>query len=158
LSFQLGNRDEHGFLVGRFDQGWGSFPIEVIRRIVPFLYPCQECRGIQFHVVGEQHAGIAIKIPFMKKPLASTGKGHQAICNTCTTINTVLPIDVVRKLEAGIIAPQLCGMYATFCDAPEPYTEGFAAQFVERRPEVAKNILLFVKKCLEAYRREAQPV
>ena len=155
MSFQLGNRDENGVLVGSFEQGRGSFPIDIVRRIIPFLYPCQECQALTLHVVGEQHAGIGIKIPFMRKPLASTGKAYQAICSTCTNINTILPSDVFHKLEQRIISPQICAMYAAVCDPPQPYTEGFVDQFIGRHPEAGERTLAFLRKCLEAYRREA---
>jgi len=108
-----------------------------------------------FHVVGEQHAGIGVKVPFMRKPLASTGKGHQAICNTCTNINTLIPDDVFRKLEQGIIAPQISAMYAAVSDPPEPYTDGFAGDFIARHAEAGDKTIAFVRKCLAAYRRES---
>ena len=57
MSFQLGNRDSNGALIGSFEPGGGAFPIDIVTRIVPFLYPCSECMGVMFHVVGEQHAG-----------------------------------------------------------------------------------------------------
>ena len=155
MSFQLGNRDQNGVLVGSFDQGRRAFPIDILRHIVPFLYPCQECQALKFHVMGEQHAGIGFKIPFMRKPLASTGKVHQAICNTCTNINTVIPDDAFRKLEQGIIPTQISAMYAVVCDPPEPYTDGFAENFLGRHPEAGDKTIAFVRKCLVAYRRES---
>ena len=154
MSFQLGNRDSNGALIGSFEPGGGAFPIDIVTRIVPFLYPCSECMGVMFHVVGEQHAGIGIKIPFMRRPLVSTGKGYQAICNTCANINTVLPTNVVEKLEGRVIPAQICAMYPTVCSPPEPYTQGFNEEFLARHADVSEKTLKFIRKCLEAYRRE----
>lgn len=154
MSFQLGNRDPNGVLIGSFEPGGGAFPIDIVTRIVPFLYPCAECRATLFHVVGEQHAGIGIKIPFMRRPLVSMGKGYEAICNTCTNINTILPKDVVEKLENRVISAQICAMYATVCNPPEPYTDGFLEGFLARHADSGEKTLMFVRSCLEAYRRE----
>jgi len=107
-----------------------------------------------FHVVGEQHAGIGIKIPFMRTPLVSTGKSYGAICNVCTTINTSLPKDVVEKLERRVIAPQICAMYATVCSPPEPYTEGHLDGFLKRNADEGEKTLKLVRSWLEAYQRE----
>jgi len=154
MSFQLGNRDPNGVLIGALEPGEGAYPIDIVTRIVPFLYPCAECKAIMFHVVGEQHAGIGIKILFMRRPLASMGKGYHAICNTCTTINTHLPKDVVEKLERHVIPAQICAMYVTVCNPPEPYTEGFLDEFLGRHTDAGEKTLKLLRSWLETYQRE----
>lgn len=154
MSSQSGSRDKNGVLIGSFDQGWGKSPIDVLTHIVPFLYPCSKCKAMMFHVIGEQHAGIGIKVPFIRKPVASTGKGYHAICNTCTTINTQPPKGVVRKLEKGIIAREICSTYGLVCESPEPYTEGFTEDFIAFNPDADEAAVAFVRQCLQHYRRE----
>lgn len=65
--------------------------------------------------------------------------------------------DVFGKLEQGIIAPQISVMYSTVCDPPEPYTEGFAEDFVTQHTEAGEKTIAFARKCFAAYRREARP-
>jgi hypothetical protein len=158
MSFSIGNRDENGVLIGSFKQARGSYPIDIVRHIVPFLFPCQQCRSLVFHVVGEQHAGIGIKLPFASKPLVSVGKGFHAICNTCTMINTQIPRQVVEKLERGVIPLEISNMYATVCNPPEPYTDGFLDVFLALFSDSGERTLAFARKCLEFYHRESTPV
>ena len=161
MSFELDNRDENGILVGSFEQDSGEFPIDVVRKFVPFLYPCERCQELQFHVVGEQHAGIGLKIPFMRKPLVSTHKQCLAICNKCTNISTELPRDVISKLESGLIPAQFFRMYALVCGDLLPYKDGFIDKYIEMLREsmgissvVRKKEIALVQSFLESYRPE----
>jgi hypothetical protein len=122
-------RDEMGILKGDLDYG-ARCPVTVLSLIAPVLYPCVKCRSMTFHLVGEQHAGIWIKVPFARKPIASSGKGYQLICNTCTTIATQLPRSAVAKLEAKVIPHEICDAYRRLEICPEPYTDGYVRPFM----------------------------
>ena len=154
MSFQLGSRDANGILMGSFDQGWRSQPIDIVSHIVPFLYPCAECQSLRLHVVGTQQTGVGIKLPFARRNLISTGRGYQAICNSCTNISSVLPKEVVQQLENGIISAQICAMYAGVSDPPEPYTQGFLERFLASNQGASEKLLAYLKTILGHYRRE----
>jgi hypothetical protein len=156
MTYRLSNRDEHGFLIGSFDQPKGAFPINVVRDIPAFMYPCRDCKAMTFHVVGLQKAGMALLNPFTGKPLVSTSQGYTAICNDCTEINTELPEAVVRKLEQRIIPQQILAMYAQVLgvDAIKPYTDGYAEHLLKgctASPQATRDRY---RKVLELYRRE----
>jgi len=74
MGFDISNRDRFGFLRGSFDQDWFSHPIKVLSVVRPFLFPCQRCNRILFHVAAEQQSGTWVRFPFSDDPLISTGK------------------------------------------------------------------------------------
>ena len=92
----MAGRDVHEVLTGDLDYG-GGFPVTILSGIPPVLYVCSDCSAVSFHVVGEQHAGLGIKIPFARKPIASTGKQYFLICNNCTLIAKKLPKEAVHE-------------------------------------------------------------
>src|SRR4051812_44201925 len=98
MGFDVSHRDRNGILRGRFDQGWLSWPVEVLGDIKPFLFPCQQCKLVTLHVAAEQHGGLGIKIPFTGRAVASTGRAYHALCNNCTMVNTQLTTEMVGNL------------------------------------------------------------
>lgn len=113
MRYQLGNRDANGVLTGRIATGAWTFPIEIDSSVVPFLYPCSECRQATFHVLAHQHAGLCVLIPVIRRPLFSTGATHLAICNSCASTNSTVPADVASKLKRRIIPARVCGIYSS---------------------------------------------
>lgn len=153
MGFDISHRDQYGFLKGRFDQGWFAYPIEVLSAIKPFLFPCQPCERIVFHVAAQQHAGLGIKVPFTNEPLASTGKGYHALCNECSTINSQLTEEMVLKLESGVLPAQICNLFMKVCkpDVPAPYSPAFVAQWVEGIPVERADLRKYIGSVLRCY-------
>ena len=157
MTYRLNNRDEFGFLIGSFGQQKGSFPINVVRAIPAFMYPCRNCKAMTFHVVGLQKVGMALLNPFTGKPLVSASQLYTAICNDCTEINTELPEAEVRKLEQRIMPQQILAMYAQVLsvDALKPYTDGYAEHLLSYYTDLPQVTRDQYRKVLELYRREA---
>jgi hypothetical protein len=147
-------RNEHGVLRGDLDYDIG-FPVTVIERITPVMFPCPRCGELTLHVAVEQPTGLAIKIPFARKPLVSTGKDYGLICNECTSITNVRGRDVIDKLAERIVPREICDAIDRFFeivpDCPKAYAEGFARHIA--RDDVPNEFML---TCLSVYRREVQ--
>jgi hypothetical protein len=131
LSFDLST-----ILKGDLHYGRG-YPVTIVWHI-PVLYGCRACDGFTMHVVGVQPTGIGIKIPFVRKPLAMTGKTYYLICNACTNIAGELSKEAVAKLQKLVIPAEITDVLdfywsQVFPDAPRPYTEGF--------PEFVRNTI-----------------
>jgi hypothetical protein len=156
MNFDISNRDQYGFLRGSFSQGWLVAPIKVSESIRPFLFPCQACRRLAFHVAAEQHAGLYVKLPFTSDPLASTGKSYMALCNTCTTINTHLPEPLAKRMRMRVLPTQVCNLYTQVCGQgePRPYSEEFIKGWVEGIPEDRSDLRKCVSLVLRAYALE----
>lgn len=133
MCIDISHRDNFGFLRGSFDQGGMSYPIVVLEDITPFLFPCQNCNLLVFHVAAEQSAGLGIKLPFMSQPLISTSKGYYALCNACTTVNSQLTDEMVRFLRNNTLPAQIRNLFPQICKAgmPTPYSEKFIDGWVE---------------------------
>jgi len=79
------------------------------------------------HVAWEQPIGRGIKLPFAKKPLATTGKDKGIMCNWCTTFAS-LPAGIIEKLEMGIVPREIT-------EAIEKWSKGYWLNFVEDKRE-----------------------
>lgn len=156
MSFDISHRDQYGFLKGRFDQGWFAYPIEVLSAIKPFLFPCQPCERIVFHVAAQQHAGLGIKVPFTGETLASTGKGYHALCNDCSTINSQLTEEMVLTLESGVLPAQICNLFMKVCkpDVQAPYSPAFITQWIDGIPVERADLRKYVGAILKSYALE----
>lgn len=124
------HRNEQGLLRGDIQYDVG-FPATVKPEITPIVYPCANCGAISFHVVIEQPTGVGLKLPFARKPLATTGKDFGLICNDCTCTTGITGRRLVDMLERRIVPRQICEAidryYESVADAPKAYTAGFAA-------------------------------
>jgi hypothetical protein len=156
MSYDITRRDRNGILTGEFPQERGQFPITILSDIRPFVFPCENCKGLTIHVVGEQHAGIGIKIPFFSKPLVSTGKGYHALCNTCTWINSKLTQDMVYKLKGGILPIEITNLYhdLKMLDAPAPYSEEFIQAFLASLSKERDSVKKYIESILRHYKFE----
>jgi hypothetical protein len=156
MGFDVSHRDDNGFLKGSFDQGWLSYPIEVVEDIKPFLFPCQQCKLIVFHVAAEQHAGLGIKLPFTSKPLVSTGRGYHALCNDCTMINSQLTEEMVQKLRRKVLPSQICNLFLQISkpDLPAPYSAAFIEQWVQGTTADRPDLRKYVGSILKCYALE----
>lgn len=148
------DRDENGILRGDLQYDVG-FPATIRSDIVPVFYPCPKCGTLTLHVVVEQPTGLAIKIPFMRKPLASTGKDYGLICNDCTATAGISGKPFADKLMNRVVPAEICRAIDTFCadqpGAAKAYTEAFAKFFLP----LIDGDASYVATCLAVYRREA---
>ena len=123
-------RNEQGLLRGDLQYDVG-FPATVKPEITPVLYPCPSCGSLTFHVVAEQPTGLAIKLPFSRKPLVSTGKEFGLVCNNCTATTGISGRRFVEKLERRIVPREICAVVDRFLEvtpgAPKAYADGFAS-------------------------------
>jgi hypothetical protein len=146
-------RDHNGVLRGDLQYDVG-FPATVLPQIAPVLYPCPNCGTVMFHVVVEQPTGLAIKIPFVSKPLASTGKEFGLVCNTCTTTAGISGKTLFQNLELRIIPTEICRaldrFFESMPEAPPAYGEGFAAFLLPH----LEGDPAFLATCLSVYRRQ----
>ena len=88
-----------------------EFPFKVRQDITPVYFPCSACNSYMFHKICEQPYGLAVKIPFMSSPLASTHKGYHVVCVACTTINGQLDAGDVAKLMRNLIPKSVHNLY-----------------------------------------------
>lgn len=99
-------RNDDGVVYGDLDVG-GTFPATVRSDLAPVLVTCGTCVRQRWHVVAVQKGGLVFKIPFARKPLASSHKAVMFVCNTCLDTSTDED-GLVEKLEAGIVAAEIC--------------------------------------------------
>lgn len=138
---------------GKIDYGDGSYAVTLRKDIAPFLFPCQSatCGQYCFHLVGEQATGLCVKIPFMKTPLASTGKGFHIICMTCTTINGRIERGDVIKLQSNIIPKGVFRAYPAIHGFYQPeFIKDCRQYFCPENPERAET----AESWLRAYKLE----
>jgi hypothetical protein len=145
-------RDQNGLLRGDLQYDVG-FPATVLAHITPVLYPCPNCGSVTLHVVVEQPTGLAIKIPFVSKPLASTGKEYGLVCNGCTVTAGISGKRLLQQLEQRIVPIEICRALDRFFEAmpgvPAAYGDGFAG-FIAPHFE---GDAVFMATCLSVYRR-----
>lgn len=148
------HRNEQGLLRGDLEYDVG-FPATVKPEITPIVYPCSNCGSLSLHVVIEQPTGLGFKLPFARKPLATTGKDFGLICNACTCTTGITGRRLVDMLERRVVPRQICEAidryFETVPDAPKAYTSGFAA-FVAQQFEGDTDLLA---SFLSVYSREA---
>jgi len=146
-------RDANGVLRGdlQYDEG---FPATVLTHISPVLYPCPNCGGATLHVVVEQPTGLAIKTPFVAKPLAATGKEYGLVCNECTMTTGIKGRELLSYLEQRVVPKEICRTLDRFFES-EPgacpaYADGFSAIVLP----LFGDDNGFMATCLAVYRRE----
>ncbi len=153
----MASRDAHGLLKGDLHYNVG-FPVTILSHITPLLHGCTECEAITLHVVGEQPTGPGIKVPFMRKPLATLSKSYTLICNNCTQIAGAVPKDVVAKLENRIMPTELCepldAFFGTIPDAPPTYTKEFPRFYLSINPDEDEETKSYFLWILSLYKRE----
>jgi len=140
-------RNEQGLLRGDLQYDVG-FPATVRPDIAPIVYPCATCGTLKFHVLVEQPVGLFIRLPFARKPLASTGKDYGLICNSCTCTTGVTGRHLVELLERRIVPRGICAAIDRFLEgipnAPRAYGPGFTAyatQHFEGDPDLIASFL-----------------
>ena len=147
------HRNEQALLRGDLEYDF-VFPATVKPEITPILYPCPNCGSLSLHIVIEQPTGLAIKLPFSRKPLATTGKDFGLICNDCTCTTGITGRRLVELLERRVVPRQICEAidryFETVPDAPKAYTSGFAA-FVAQQFQGNSDLLA---SYLSVYSRE----
>ncbi|MEW4530452.1 hypothetical protein [Maioricimonas sp. JC845] len=148
-------RNQQGLLRGDIEYDTG-FPATVKANITPVVYPCSNCGSLSLHVVVEQPTGLGIKLPFARKPLATTGKVFGLVCNDCTCTTGITGHRFVDMLEHRVVPRQIfeaIDRYIEMCpDAPRAYTEAFAAFMAQHCGNESGLIASF----LAVYSREAQ--
>ena len=122
------HRNEQGLLRGDIEYDVG-FPATVKPEITPVIYPCTNCAGLTLHVAIEQPTGVGIKLPFTRKPLASTGRDFGIVCNNCTCTTGISGREIIESLERRVVPRQICEGIDRFCSGMPgfvpAYTEGF---------------------------------
>jgi hypothetical protein len=130
-----------------------EFPMTRREDIKPFLFPCLNCNQHRFHALYEQPYGYSIKIAFVKKPLWSSNKGYQVVCETCTVVNGQLQAGDVAKLAMNILPRAI---YAAYPDIHQFYTPGYydahRADLVGNSPE--PELAALVDQLMHNYRLE----
>jgi hypothetical protein len=146
-------RDQNGILRGDLQYDVG-FPATVLSHITPVLYPCTSCGIVTLHVVVEQPTGLAIKIPFVCKPLASTGKDFGLVCNDCTVTAGINGKALLSTLEQRIVPTEICRTLDRFFEnvpnAPLAYGDGFAGFLLPH----FEGDTTFIATFLSIYRRQ----
>jgi 6,7-dimethyl-8-ribityllumazine synthase len=97
-----------------------EFKMKVRKDIVRFMFPCTQCNGYRFHVLCEQPSGLALIIPFTRRAIASTHKGYQVVCASCTVVNGRLERADVDKLASNTIPKSLWTDYPVLHDFYQP--------------------------------------
>jgi hypothetical protein len=73
-----------------------EYPMTRREDIQPFLFPSPNCKQVIFHGLYEQPYGFGVGLVFMKRPLWSSKKGYQVVCeNGCAP--TVLKSNRVAR-------------------------------------------------------------
>jgi hypothetical protein len=158
MNCDISRRDQFGFLTGSFEQTGRSCPIDVLPDIEPFLFPCERCSQIVFHVAAQQAAGIGVKLPFAQRPLITSRKERVALCNTCTTINTRLTDEMILKLSNDLIPIQMCNLYEQVCSGmPRPYSDEFSSHFLAEATKGRDGLQKHIDKLLRRYGLESEP-
>lgn len=142
------HRNEQGLLRGDLQYDVG-FPATVKPEITPVVYPCSSCGMLTFHVVVEQPTGLGIKLPFARKPLATTGRDYGLVCNSCTTTTGITGRRFLEMLERRIVPREICNAIDRFLEAipnaPKAYTGGFTAfmlqQFQQGDPDLISSFV-----------------
>ena len=131
-----------------------GFPATVMSNITPIIFPCSQCGTITLHVAVEQPTGLALKIPFARKPLAATGRSYGIVCNDCTCTTGIGSTSLIDKLEKRIVPREVCEAIDRFFesvpDTPKAYTNGFV-QFIASITDQPDEFLI---TCLSVYNRE----
>ncbi len=134
-------RDKEGLLRGTMDYDGGG-RVQIVEHIVPVLLPCTSCNTITFHVLGSEHAGLGINIPFMGT-VASTHKRYGLLCNNCTVMSGIYGYDLLRQLESRVLPPAVCAPLDRFLsvrsDAPLGYSQGFVGFMCRVNPDWANE-------------------
>lgn len=122
------HRNELGLLRGDLEYDVG-FPATVKPEITPVLFPCTNCGGLTLHVAVEQPTGLGIKLPFARKPLATTSKSYGLVCNSCTCTTGLTGRRLIDLLERRIAPIEVCRAIDRFCEgisgAVPAYGDGF---------------------------------
>ena len=143
-------RDNDGQLRGSLSyEGGGT--IRIVEHIIPVILPCTGCNALTFHLLGSEHAGLGLQIPFMGT-IASTHKRYQLICNNCTVTSGVCGYNLLKELESRVLPASICtrlDRFLSICGkAPPGYSNGFLAFMCQLDPEYANEAAW-----ISAYRR-----
>lgn len=159
MDFDVAHRDQLGFLTGSFNQGWLSYPVDVLTDIRPFLFPCQNCRAILLHVAAEQHSGLGFKLPFASRPIVSSGRKLFALCNACIHVSSELTDALIQKLGQRVIPTQFCNVYTQLAspEIPALYSEAFVNAWLERIPAERADLRRGINCALRHYALETDP-
>lgn len=156
-------RNELGFIVGDLDYGGTSYPVTMIETCVPLLYVCSKCNAITYHIVGEQPTGVGFKLPFTRKPLATTGgKGYHLICNECTMIARQLDNEEMEKVQGRIIPNSILKTLDSFFRMVENIPKAYTSEFPKfwagfqssKSDDLTPEDLNHIVTILSVYRRE----
>ena len=143
-------RDQKGKLCGTLDYGGGS-RVHMVEHVVPVMLPCVKCESLTFHLLGSEHAGLGIQIPFMGT-VASTHKRYGLLCNNCTITSGIYSYDLLKHMESRVLPASVCDVLDRFLsavpNAPLGYSKRFTAFICEVNPDFLNNATW-----LAAYRR-----
>jgi hypothetical protein len=141
------HRNEQGLLRGDLQYDVG-FPATVKPEIAPVVYPCANCGTLTFHVVVEQPTGLGIKLPFARKPLATTGKDYGLVCNSCTSTTGITGRHLIEMLERRVVPRDICAAIDRFLEGipnvPNAYAEGFTAFMAQQFEGESDLVATFV--------------
>ena len=88
-----------------------EYPMTRREDIQPFLFPCPNCKQFIFHGLYEQPYGFGVGLIFMKRPLWSSKKGYQVVCEKCSTINGQLKLEDVERLAMNLLPKSIYTAY-----------------------------------------------
>jgi hypothetical protein len=120
-------RGEDGTLKGTLDYGGGGH-VQIVEHIVPVLLPCVKCQALTFHLLGSEHAGLGVRLPFLGT-VASTHKRYGLLCNKCTVLSGVYGYDLLQKLESRVLPAYVCEVLDRFLSAAPNAPLGYSREF-----------------------------
>lgn len=123
------HRNENGLLRGDLIYETG-FPATVRADIAPVVFPCTECCGLTLHVLVEQPTGLGIKIPFARKPIATTNRDYGLVCNNCTQTTGISGKKVVESLERRLVPSEICDVIDRFLVDLPGYVPAYSIGFI----------------------------
>ncbi|AMV16392.1 hypothetical protein [Planctomyces sp. SH-PL14] len=68
---------------------FGQFSIEPVDGAPPLEKVCGRCSNIAPHVLVDQPCGIAVGIPFLRRPFWSSHRGYFLACPICGQLNEI---------------------------------------------------------------------
>ena len=134
-------RNGNGVIQGTLDYGRGLV-FRTVDTIIPFLFPCTNCKELEFHVLGSQHSGLGFRVPFVGT-VASTHKLYTPICNKCTCTSSISNSKLMSQLDSRILPPIICeplDRLLAVKNAPQAYSKNFAAYLCREDPSYAPDL------------------
>lgn len=135
-------RDHDGTIKGTLDYDGGG-RVQLVDHVVPVILPCVKCNALSFHLLGSEHAGLGIQLPFVGT-VASTHKRYGLLCNNCTVMSGVYGYDLLQKLESRVLPSYVCDVLDRFLsvvpNVPLGYSRAFPAFMCKVNPVYSEGL------------------